>query len=413
VLCNVPRRVGRLAAQAASCRRGNVAVVFALATPLVIGGAALSVETSYQYNQHTKLQAAADAAAYAGALEDRAGSSVATITSAATATAIANGWSATGGAIQVNTPPTSGANRTSNAVEVVLISRLPRFFTALFVPGPLSERTRAVAIYQTAADACVLALSKSAPQSVQVQGSAALTLSGCDVMSNSVASDAVNVWGSAKLSADCVVSVGGITNKGGLTVTGCPGPITQAPRAADPFAGLPVPSPGAKQTVPNGPATLSPGWYSKGMNLSGTYTLQPGVYYVSGNDLKIGANASVSGAGVTIFLAAGSQVNMNGNATANLSAPTSGPYSGILFFGDPASTGGDNQFNGTASSSLQGDLYFPTQQVTYQGNFSSSNGCMQIVADTVVWTGNATVSVDCSAEGMTPIPARLAVKVVE
>jgi hypothetical protein len=290
---------------------------------------------------------------------------------------------------------------------------LPRFFTALFVPGPLSERTRAVAIYQTAADACVLALSKSAPQSVQVQGSAALTLSGCDVMSNSVASDAVNVWGSAKLSADCVVSVGGITNKGGLTVTGCPGPITQAPRAADPFAGLPVPSPGAKQTVPNGPATLSPGWYSKGMNLSGTYTLQPGVYYVSGNDLKIGANASVSGAGVTIFLAAGSQVNMNGNATANLSAPTSGPYSGILFFGDPASTGGDNQFNGTASSSLQGDLYFPTQQVTYQGNFSSSNGCMQIVADTVVWTGNATVSVDCSAEGMTPIPARLAVKVVE
>ena len=50
-----------------------------------LDGAAYSVETSYQYYKHQRLQAAADAAAYAGALELLNGSSYATIKSVATA----------------------------------------------------------------------------------------------------------------------------------------------------------------------------------------------------------------------------------------------------------------------------------------------------------------------------------------
>jgi hypothetical protein len=105
---------------------------------------------------------------------------------------------------------------------------------------------------------------------------------------------------------------------------------------------------------------------------------------------------------------------MNGTADVSLSAPTSGTYSGILFFGDRADTSGtSNTFNGDATSRLTGDLYFPSQPVSYQGNFSGTNGCTQIIADTVQWTGNATVGVNCSAQGMQNIPARLAVKLVE
>lgn len=383
--------------------------------PLAMGGAGLIAETSYDYFQKNHLQAAADAAAYAGALENRAGSDPATIGVAATTQATSNGWSAATGTITVNTPPVSGANRTANAVEVLLTQNTPRFFSALFATQPIVTGARAVAIAQTAGNACVLALAKTASGAVQVQGNSTLNLTGCDVMSNSVASDSVNVWGSARLSANCVESAGGITNKAGLILSGCRVGITQAPRVADPFAALPTPSPGPNQSIPNGhgTVTLQPGAYRSGMSLSGTVVLSPGTYYVTGGDFSVNANANVSGSGVTIYLVAGSQVSMMGNASVALSAPTSGAYSGILFYGDRNAAGGLNKFNGDASSSLTGDIYFPTQTVNYLGNFSGSNGCTQIVADQVQWNGNATVAVNCAAYGMNPIPARQTVKLVE
>ena len=392
-------------------------IIFALALPLVVGAGALSVETSFEYITQTRLQVAADAAAYAGALDNRAGLGLSQIAANASSVAKSNGWSSASGTILVNNPPTSGPNQDATAVEVKLSQNVPRFFTAVFSSAPIVVHARAVAIYRTAADACILALNQTASQAVNVQGNTNVNLVGCDVMSNSIANDAINVQGSAKISTDCVVSAGGVSNSGGLTLTGatCPSAITQAPRARDPFAGLPIPSQGPNRSIPNknGTIELSPGNYSHGMSLQGDFILDPGVYYVSGGDFSINANANVVGDGVTIFVQNGSSVSMMGNAHVALSAPTSGTYSGILFFGDPGATGGLNKFNGDGTSLLTGDLYFPTQQVTYQGNFSGKNGCVQVVADTVQWTGNATIAVDCSAQGMAKIPARQAVKLVE
>jgi hypothetical protein len=395
--------------------------MFALAMPLVVGAGALGVETNYQYIQQTHLQVAADAAAYAGALDNRASAPSDVIAADASAIATSNGWSSTIGTIQVRTPPTSGPNQVPAATEVVLSQKVPRFFTAYFNRQPMVIHARAVAIYTTAANACILALSKTASQAVQVQGNTTVTLVSCDVMSNSIASDAVNVWGSAKLSTDCVVSAGGYTNNGGLTLTGptCPSVVTQAPRAHDPYAGLPTPATGVTRSLPNmngsnSNVTLLPGYYSGGMDLKGTVTLSPGVYYVSGTGFNVGSNAVVTGTDVTIYLAAGAQVSMQGNSHVTLAAPTSGTYSGILFFGDRAgATTAVNQFNGDSSSSLTGDLYFPTQSVTYQGNYSGLDGCTHVVADTVTWTGSATISVDCTKHGEGGIPARQSIKMVE
>jgi hypothetical protein len=391
--------------------------MFALATPVLIGGAGLAVETSFDYLSHSHLQSAADAAAYAASIEAMGGSNLATITAAASQQATANGWSAANGSITVHNPPSSGPNQGSpSAVEVQLTQNVPRFFTALFTPGTFSISVRSVGISQTAASACILALDPIAGQAIQVQGNTTVNLAGCDVMSDSIASNAINVWGSANISADCAVSVGGVANHGGLTMTGCPSPITSAPHVGDPFSGLPVPATGSNQSVPNGnphgTQQLQPGYYSSGMDLQGSVNLHPGIYYVSGGDFHINSNATVTGSGVTIYVAAGSNVNMNGNATVTLSAPTSGTYSGILFFGDRNGTG-NNLFNGTANSSLTGDIYFPSESVSYQGNFSGTNGCTQVVADTVTWTGNSNISVNCAAQGMQNIPARQAVKLVE
>jgi hypothetical protein len=150
------------------------------------------------------------------------------------------------------------------------------------------------------------------------------------------------------------------------------------------------------------------------MNLSGTRTLDPGVYVVSGGNLKINANAHISGSGVMFYLTDGARVSMNGTATVDLSAATTGTYSGVLFFGDRTDTGSTkNSFNGTADSLLTGAIYFASQAAQFLGDFSGTDGCTQVVGLTVEWSGNADISKDCTAHGMKAPPAAELVKLVE
>ena len=117
----------------------NVAIIFAFTLPVVVGAAGFGVETSYWYYSSLKLQAVADAAAYAGALEKISGSDTPTIVSAATLSATSNGF-ATPGTIDVFTPPSSGPNVANKAVEVIVHQNLDRYFTAIFNQGPVPNR---------------------------------------------------------------------------------------------------------------------------------------------------------------------------------------------------------------------------------------------------------------------------------
>jgi hypothetical protein len=397
--------------EVAGCRRGGVGLVFALSLPLVIGGAAFGAESSYWYFKDLKLQAAADAAAYAAAIERRAGRPTDSVRAAALAQATANGFNASTGTLVVNTPPTSGPNQNPRAVEVLLAEPQQRFFTRIFSTDRVTARARSVAVFQNAGNACVLALDPSASAAASFSGSSNLTLTGCSVMANSVASNAINMQGAARLTTTCLISVGGVSTTNGVNMTNCETPVTQAPPVADPFAELPEPSTSGTCQSGNG-AVLSPGKYC-GLSLSGNVTLQPGVYVISGGNFRINANANVTGTGVTFYLTGGSRTQFNGNATMNLTAPSSGTYSGVLFFGDRASLGGRNTFNGTADSRLTGAIYFPSQPVEYLGDFSGLNGCTQVVGRTVEWSGNTSVSVDCTGYGMSALPAMQLIRLSE
>ncbi|WP_192181547.1 pilus assembly protein TadG-related protein [Mesorhizobium amorphae] len=391
---------------------GNVAVVFALTLPVVVGGAGLGVETSYWYYSSLKLQATADAAAYAGALEKIAGSDIAAITTAATQSATSNGLGT--GTIVVHTPPTSGPNTANKAVEVILNRNLDRIFTSIFVQGQVPEKARAVALITDGAYACNIALNASASQAVLFSGNTSPKQTGCVTMSNSIASDAIKLQGSASLQTDCLISVGGVS-LGNTPTMVCKAPITQALPAADPYASLATPTASNPCKNVNGnktSQTLQAGTYCSGMDLKGNVTLSPGVYVVEGS-LKVNANAVVAGTGVTIFMSGSNTVSMNGNATVTLSAPTSGAYSGVLFYGDRTGTAAQSTFNGTATSLLTGAIYFPRQQVNYLGNFSGINGCTQVVADTIQWSGSTIINQDCTSLGMKNIPAAQAVRIVE
>lgn len=388
--------------------RANVATIFALTLPIVVGAAGFGVETSYWYYNSLRLQATADAAAYAGALEQISGSDKPTIIAAATQSAATNGLGS--GTIVVNTPPASGPNTAKKAVEVIVAQNLNRMFTSIFTQSQVPEQARAVALITDASKACMTALDQTASQAALFSGNTSVKVTGCVVMSNSNASDAIKLQGSASLQVDCLISAGGVSLSNPVT-TVCAAPITQALPAADPFADLPVPA-ASNPCQNDNKATLSPGTYCSGMTLKGNVTLSPGVYVVQG-DLKINANAAITGSGVTIFMSGSSIVSMNGNASVKLSAPTSGIYSGVLFYGDRAGNSASSTFNGTADSLLTGAIYFPKQQVNYLGNFSGNSGCTQVVANTIQWSGSATINQDCTSLGMRDIPAARSVALVE
>src|SRR5688572_14977225 len=190
--------------------KGNIAIATALTVPLLAGGAGFGVETAYWYHKDLELQQAADKAAYTAALEKRAGANSSKILNTATYIATENGYQP--GTLAVHYPPSAGTYAgDAKAIEVELSIELPRYFTSFFFDDMVTERVRAVALMQTAANACILALSTTAANAALFSGSADLNLVGCTVMSNSMASDSVRVQGSAILATDCIIAVGNVS----------------------------------------------------------------------------------------------------------------------------------------------------------------------------------------------------------
>ena len=395
--------------------RANVVIIFGLTLPIVIGGAALGGETSYWYLKDVQLQAAADAAAYTAAVEKRSGSTSDVIRAAATITATGNGYNSAIGTMTINSPPTSGTNQVTAAIEVILQQPVNRYFTRIFSTTTVNETARAVARFQSIGDACILALNPTATKAVTFSGNTGVNVHGCDVMANSTANNAIYTSGSSITHAGCFITTGQVDMSGGTVSLDCAMALTHQDPIQDPFLDLPAPTATGSCLSDNG-ATLNPGRYCAGMDLKGTVTLNPGVYVVSGGDFKVNANAVVSGSGVMIYLTGAARVSMNGNSTTTLSAPTSGTYSGVLFFGDRTNNGTtNNTFNGTDSSLLTGYLYFASQPVNYLGNFSGTQGCTRVVASVIQWSGNTTVddTQDCASLGLRKTPTSQIVYLVE
>jgi len=84
-----------------------------------------------------------------------------------------------------------------------------------------------------------------------------------------------------------------------------------------------------------------------------------------------------------------------------------------LMFGDRTQAFDTNKLNGTNTSVMTGTLYFPSQEIDFLGNFSGQNGCMQLVADVIYYTGNGTFATDCTGYGMHNVPVAGSLALVE
>ncbi|HYF22055.1 MAG TPA: pilus assembly protein TadG-related protein [Caulobacteraceae bacterium] len=394
---------------------GGTMVFVGALLPVLFGAGALGIDYAQAVSVRAELQAGADAAAMAGVsrLPDADQAETWALNYAGTNLPAAKHGDAVvadeieTGTWDADTLAFSAGGALPNAVRVTARRSVARgnpvrtIFAGAIGIAPLDVSVRSVARMDQSAEACILALSTTASRGVNFSGSSSLTLLGCNVMSNSSASNAVEQKGSSRVSVPCLIAAGGVSTAGGATLTSCSRPITNSARASDPFKDLPLPT-GLPTRNDNG-QNLLPGLYKNGLNLKDTKTLAAGTYVVQGGTLRMNANANVSGTGVTFVLTDGATVHYNGSATINLSAPTTGTYKGVLFYAVQGNAAGAT-FNGGSGTSMTGALYFPSGAVNYSGNVAGSNGCIQIVADTIEWTGSSTFSGDCSAFGMDDIP---------
>jgi len=110
--------------------------------------------------------------------------------------------------------------------------------------------------------------------------------------------------------------------------------------------------------------------------------------------MSLGAQTSISGNGVTIYVETGG-VTMAGGSTVGLSAPTSGYYQGVLFFQARGNTTASTLVGGT-SQQMNGALYFPSAQLTYSGGSSVAATHTTIISDTLRLDGNSNIAASAS-----------------
>jgi len=384
-------------------RRGNIAIISAVMMTAAVGMAGLVAEYGDGLFNRLQDQRDADVAAMAGATNYAVNNSVSAMSAAVSRAATLNGLASGAAAGSVVASPSGDGNQ---AVKVVVSTSVPLLLSRVLASNStLPVSATAYAEIKQKSTGCILALDPTANNAITVSGSANVNAPNCDVVSDSSSSSSIDMSGGAQMTTPCAVSVGTDSLNSGLHLTSCSSASTHSASTPDPYASVPaqtVASGAACLTVPTLPATLPYGYYCHGLSISGTATFSAGPYYVLGN-FAVSGSSHVTGTGVTFYVTGGTTA-ISGTATATLSAPTTGTYAGILFFGDRSGTKStNNAISGGTTTTLTGVLYFPTEQITYSGGTAALSTCTQLVGDVITFSGTADVGNTCVGVGVANI----------
>lgn len=417
---------------------GNYLIITALLMPVLIGSAGLGTEVGLWLYARQNLQAAADSGAISAATSYYYnGVTGDTLTTQATGVTATYGVvDQVNGTVQVNRPPSTGNYTTqAGAVEVIVSQSQGRLMSALWGSQPFTIQARAVALAR-GGTGCAISLDKTASSAIKVQGNPTVNLIGCSLYDNSSDQNALTVGGSATLDAqsvDVVGCVSGMTCPGGTPpsdITSTQGVSTGDAPAVDPYADVSVPAAptcgnNQKGLAYNGnkndPAAPTPGSAICGgltLNAGADVSLSPGVYYIVGGGLTVNGGATLSGTGVTLVFTSEpgysyATTNIAGGATVNLTAPTTGATAGIVIYGDPTMTAGTAfKFDGGSTQYFGGAVYIPKGAIDFAGGAASASGCTQLIGDTLTFSGNSNLAINCSAYKTKPI-GTVAAKLVE
>lgn len=407
-------------------RDGQAVIIVVVAMSiLLIGALGLAIDGGQMYAHRQMAQAAADAAAQAGIMSIFDGtnatsahpfgtgtppiaSSACTTTDLRTPCVYArdNGFGGTTSDTVTLSYPTTVSGVTLSAVSVpalaVTVQRTLQTGLIRFIGAGATSTITAKAtagLVGTVSGNCVYVLDPSAQNAFQATNGATVALSGCALTIDSSNADAATVSGGSTVTASAISITGGasITNGGSMT----PAPTTGAAATPDPFASVAAPAVGAcnynNYSKGSGTWAITPGVYCGGISLhnGAIGNFSTGTYIINGGGISFAAG-SVTGSGVMFYLtgtnASDGAVSISNGETVSLSALTSGPYMGILFF-ERITTTSSVTFNGGATMLLTGTLYFPSTSILFS-NGANTTANTAIVAKQVSFTGGTKIIYD-------------------
>jgi Flp pilus assembly protein TadG len=424
---------------------GNVLTLTALSLTVLMGMIALAVDVGMLYRAKQLVQRAADDGALLAA--SQIGTDGTGQTGANTG-ATQNGFTIGSGSGNVTvTPLIQTPTSTTGYVQVQVTEHTPTVFMAVLGSRfkTIDVSAMAAASYKLASsDECMLGLSPNGAQvpnvsgvetdgstnmiwntkvmsDVSVSNNGMINTPNCGVQACGPASagsgaTAAGIYasGSGKITAKSNTAPSYGTDNSGSTVTttpilkGCSGDPMASSMPAKPTPGTCIDPTWMSSNGGGGQArTIGPGTYCNfNTNNIPSLTMQPGLYIITGT-FSTNSGTTITGNGVTIYLANGVIANANnytyvaggatpygvGNGTTmNITAPTSGNYSGIAIWdgNNSASTPDTFTFGGGASSSFTGAIYAPNTNLMLGNGSGTSTVSSNIIANTITVVGGST-----------------------
>lgn len=279
---------------------------------------------------------------------------------------------------------------------------------------PISVTATAIAAKESAAGACIYVLGNK-NQAVLVNSGARIKAENCGVDVHSVSNPAfiMNSGSTIDTTRFCVKGTQYIKNGGTLTnlQVGCK-------PSDDPYAG--------KFVEPKLPATctnsgtkdgqtqsIKPGMHCDlTFNGSPNVTFEPGLHIIKGR-MIINSNSTVTATGVTFYFPdVDSEIRANGGLTFKASAPKSGTYKGVLMFEKTSNAvvGSNTRqyiFNGSNGETLEGIIYLPNRDVTYNSTTNQANKISMVVNTMIINSANWNLKAYDGADSSVKSAARL------
>lgn len=448
----MPKKFFPLLGAIKKSEKGATLVYFALSLPVLAGFAGLGFDATMWYMDRRILQNVTDASAMAAAYALSKGGDQNALVLAANTDAANNNYVIDGDhTLTVVSPPTSGPFAgLTNHVQVMASMPAEGTFSSVIGVAEGTITTTAIAGITASGEHCILALSDTMDQAIDLSESATINLD-CGIASNSNSNQSIYLNGNVNVTANPSLQSYGDIYEGGSSTLTTPNPIQPfSQKTVDPYKNLTVPLDPVGCTVTNysfpnnatqrasdpfyDSATdtfiFTPGRYCGDLDFSinssskGDIAMEPGIYIIDSGDFNIGSQANVYGDGVTIILTATDpndigNIDINGGGDVTLNPPTTGDYAGVVIYQDRRANyvSNANKINGSSTMTLNGAVYFPSQELSFLGNTGGGGACTQLVGAKVKISGNTDTNIVnndavCDAYGVKDINRTL-VKLVK
>jgi hypothetical protein len=374
-----------------STERGQALILIAFAAIALFAITGLAIDGSAKFSDRRHAQNAADAAVLAGSLASLRGDPNWELK--ALDQALVNGYddNHVTNEVEVYTCDDADASCGPYAgdplyVQVIITSHINTTFARVIGFTQFQNIVESVAMSQEGyvgelyGGGAIVGLAPDKCKTIWLSGSAAVNITGGGIFSNSNQDCGVTIQGANGFDIDMDGRIDMVASA--YTKNGNPDLSKIHGGLHGEAAPLQYPPPAAM--LPK----YTCNWTYANFPPSGVTTLNPGTYCVT-NKFKMGSGDVLNGTGVTIVMEDG-DIDWHGNATINLSAPTSGDLAGMLIYA-PMSNGETMTFNGNASSNLTGTIFMPAADLKYNGTGNLNPSKVQIIGYTVEITGsNAT-----------------------